>query len=82
MVHGSRTPSNEAADMASITLRRCGNVIDRAGQGVGRDVRAIMASGALASRASVIHLRRPERREIAVAAIALRASGNMGDGFT
>ena len=82
MVHGCRTPSNEAADMASITLRCSGNVIDRTGQGVGREVRPIMASRALAGRAGVIHLRRPERSEIAVAAIALRAGGNVGDGFT
>jgi len=78
VVHGSGAPVDETADVAGIALGGTGNVIDRALQRIGEEIRPIVTGRALAGHAAVIHLGRLEGGEVGVATVALRPRGDMG----
>ena len=43
VVHGGGTPVDETADVTGIALGNAGNVVDRALQGIGEEIRPVVA---------------------------------------
>lgn len=77
VTHHRRHPGHKTSGMAGIALGNGRNMVNRLGQRIGVYMAAAMAAGTLAGRTRMAHPRRPERREAAVAGVALRTGGNV-----